>query len=191
MKLFHLYFCTLLLILIGCGPELQTVVSRDKYNRIVLEAELKGEADTLWSKVYTYHYVGPPSPSELNLEQPNKETDVSLDDAGNAAWGAEEEVVETTIDEAPAEADSLAPKQYIITVDSTKKTFSSFAKGNKEGEWKTWYANGMLESEYFYQKNQIEGLYSYYDSLGTLTRTETYKKSILEGVKSDFNKMEL
>ena len=49
----------------------------------------------------------------------------------------------------------------------------------------------MLESEYFYQKNQIEGLYSYYDSLGTLTRTETYKKSILEGVKSDFNKMEL
>ena len=187
MKLFHLYFCTLLFILIGCGPELQTIVNRDQYNRIVLEAELKGEADTLWSKVYTYHYIGPPSPSESNLNQPNEETDVSLDDAGNAAWGAEEETVEAAIDEAPAEADSLAPKEYIITVDSTKKTFSSYAKGNKEGEWKTWYPNGMLKSEYFYLKNQIEGLYSYYDSLGTLTRTETYKKSILEGVTSDYN----
>ena len=58
MKLFHLYFCTLLFIFIGCGPELQTIVNRDQYNRIVLEAELKGEADTLWSKVYTYHYIG-------------------------------------------------------------------------------------------------------------------------------------
>ena len=85
MKLFHLHFCTLLFILIGCGPELQTIVNRDQYNRIVLEAELKGEADTLWSKVYTYHYIGPPSPSESNLNQPNEETDVSLDDAGNAA----------------------------------------------------------------------------------------------------------
>ena len=175
MKLFHLYFCTLLFILIGCGPELQTIVNRDQYNRIILEAELKGEADTLWSKIYTYHYVGPPSPFESNLNQPNEETNISLDDAGNAAWGAEEETVEATIDEAPAEADSLAPKEYIITVDSTKKTFSSYAKGNKEGEWKTWYSNGMLKSEYFYLKNQIEGLYSYYDSLGTLIRTETYK----------------
>lgn len=187
MKLFHLYFCTLLFILIGCGPELQTIVNRDQYNRIILEAELKGEADTLWSKAYTYHYVGPPSPSESNLNQPNEETDVSLDDAGNAAWGAEEEPAEDPIEETPVEADSLAPKQYIITVDSTKKTFSSFAKGNKEGEWKTWYPNGMLKSEYFYQKNQIEGPYSYYDSLGTITKTETYKKSILEGVTSDFN----
>ena len=182
MKLFHLYFCSLLFILIGCGPELQTVVNRDKYNRIILEAELKGEADTLWSKIYTYHYVGPLSPS-----QSNQVADVTVDDSGNAAWGAEEEPAETPIEETPVEADSLAPKQYIITVDSTKKNFSSFAKGNKEGEWKTWYPNGMLNTEYFYQKNQIEGLYSYYDSLGTVTKTETYKKSILEGVTSDFN----
>ena len=182
MKLFHLYFCSLLFILIGCGPELQTVVNRDKYNRIILEAELKGEADTLWSKIYTYHYVGPLSPS-----QSNQVADVTVDDSGNASWGAEEEPAEAPIEETPAEADSLAPKQYIITVDSTKKTFSSFAKGNKEGEWKTWYTNGMLKSEYFYQKNQIEGLYSHYDSLGIVTKTETYKKSILEGVTSDFN----
>ena len=182
MKLFHLYFCSLLFILIGCGPELQTVVNRDKYNRIILEAELKGEADTLWSKIYTYHYVGPLSPS-----QSNQVADVTVDDSGNAAWGAEEEPAEAPIEETPVEADSLAPKQYIITVDSTKKNFSSFAKGNKEGEWKTWYPNGMLKTEYFYQKNQIEGLYSYYDSLGTVTKTETYKKSILDGVTSDFN----
>ena len=37
-------FFILFLLLASCGPELQNVVQRDQYNRIVLEAELKGKA---------------------------------------------------------------------------------------------------------------------------------------------------
>ena len=36
-------------------------------------------------------------------------------------------------------------------------------------------------------KNEIEGIYNYYDSLGIKVKAETYKKSILNGVLSDFN----
>ena len=78
-------------------------------------------------------------------------------------------------------------QDFTITVDSTKKTFSSFAKGRREGEWKTWYPNGQLKTYYTYIKDQIEGTYTYYDSIGTTIRTETYKKSVLEGITSDFN----
>ena len=187
MKHLHLYSFLIFFVLIGCGPELQTVINRDQYNRIILEAELKGEADTLWSKVYTYHY----DEGSSNEEEPSTDkTDVSLDDAGNATWGEEEvqeDAIEENSEEITAETDSLAPKVYIITADTTKKTFSSYAKGNKEGEWKTWYPNGMLKTEFFYQKNQIEGLYTYYDSLGVIKKSETYKKSILDGVTSDYN----
>ena len=188
MKQLHLYSLLVLFVLIGCGPELQTVINRDEYNRIILEAQVKGEADTLWSKVSTYYYDGA-SPSDSKTTDDDKE-DVSIDDSGNATWGEEEieeESIEATPEEVTAEADSTAPKVYIITADTTKKTFSSYAKGNKEGEWKTWYPNGMLETEFFYRKNQIEGLYTYYDSLGVINRSENYKKSILDGVTSEYN----
>ena len=188
MKQLHLYSLLVLFVLIGCGPELQTVINRDEYNRIILEAQVKGEADTLWSKVSTYYYDGS-SPSDSKTTDNDKE-DVSIDDSGNATWGEEEieeESTEATPEEVTAEADSTAPKVYIITADTTKKTFSSYAKGNKEGEWKTWYPNGMLETEFFYRKNQIEGLYTYYDSLGVINRSENYKKSILDGVTSEYN----
>mgnify|MGYP001166687707 FL=1 len=188
MKQLHLYSLLVLFVLIGCGPELQTVINRDEYNRIILEAQVKGEADTLWSKVSTYYYDGS-SPSDSKTTDNDKE-DVSIDDSGNATWGEEEieeESIEATPEEVTAEADSTAPKVYIITADTTKKTFSSYAKGNKEGEWKTWYPNGMLETEFFYRKNQIEGLYTYYDSLGVINRSENYKKSILDGVTSEYN----
>jgi hypothetical protein len=95
MKQLHLYSFLIFFVLIGCGPELQTVINRDQYNRIILEAELKGEADTLWSKVYTYHY----DEASSTDEEPNTDkTDASLDDAGNATWG-EEEVQEDAIEE--------------------------------------------------------------------------------------------
>ena len=142
----------------------------------------------MWSKVSTYYYDGS-SPSDSKTTDNDKE-DVSIDDSGNATWGEEEieeESTEATPEEVTAEADSTAPKVYIITADTTKKTFSSYAKGNKEGEWKTWYPNGMLETEFFYRKNQIEGLYTYYDSLGVINRSENYKKSILDGVTSEYN----
>ena len=124
MKHLHLYSLLIFFVLIGCGPELQTVINRDEYNRIILEAQLKGEADTLWSKVSTYYYDGP-SPSESNTVD-NDQEDIALDDSGNATWGEEEikeEQPETTPTVEIAEADSTAPKVYIITADTTKKTF--------------------------------------------------------------------
>jgi hypothetical protein len=57
MKRIYFYSYLLTLVIIGCGPELRTVVERDKYNRIILEAELKGEVDTNWVKLHTYHFV--------------------------------------------------------------------------------------------------------------------------------------
>ena len=192
MKRIYFYSYLLTLAIIGCGPELRTVVERDKYNRIILEAELKGEVDTNWVKLHTYHFVGP-STDGPPIETPSeKSADINVDDSGNLAWGAEEPVdaseTETTNDVSDTVVDTGEVVQdFTITVDSTKKTFSSFAKGRREGEWKTWYANGQLKTYYTYIKDQIEGIFTYYDSAGTTIKTETYKKSILEGITSDFN----
>ena len=112
-----------------------------------------------------------------------KSADINVDDSGNLAWGAEEPVdaseTESTNDVSDTVVDTGEVVQdFTITVDSTKKTFSSFAKGRREGEWKTWYANGQLKTYYTYIKDQIEGIFTYYDSAGTTIKTETYKKSI-------------
>ena len=192
MKRFYLYSYILTLVIIGCGPELRTVVERDKFNRIILEAELKGEVDTNWVKLHTYHFIGPSTDGPpLDNSDPVK-SDVNIDDSGNLAWGAEEEPIKPdvspteTAEETPTDTAEVV-QDFTITVDSTKKTFSSFAKGRKEGDWKTWHPNGQLKTHYTFIKDQIEGLYTYYDSVGTTKKTETYKKSILEGVTSDFN----
>ena len=192
MKRFYLYSYILTLAIIGCGPELRTVVERDKFNRIILEAELKGEVDTNWVKLHTYHFIGPSTDGPpLDNSDPVK-SDVNIDDSGNLAWGAEEEPVKPdvspteTAEETPTDTAEVV-QDFTITVDSTKKTFSSFAKGRREGDWKTWHPNGQLKTHYTFIKDQIEGLYTYYDSVGTTKKTETYKKSILEGVTSDFN----
>ena len=192
MKRFYLYSYLLTLVIIGCGPELRTVVERDKFNRIILEAELKGEVDTNWVKLHTYHFIGPSTDGPpLDNSDPVK-SDVNIDDSGNLAWGAEEEPIKPdvspteTAEETPTDTAEVV-QDFTITVDSTKKTFSSFAKGRREGDWKTWHPNGQLKTHYTFIKDQIEGLYTYYDSVGTTKKTETYKKSILEGVASDFN----
>ena len=192
MKRFYFYSYLFTLVIIGCGPELRTVVERDKYNRIVLEAELKGEVDTNWVKLHTYHFIGPSTDGPPLETAKEAQSDVSVDESGNLAWGAEEPPApepissEPPLDDTPPDTGQVV-QDFTITVDSTKKTFSSFAKGRREGEWKTWYANGQLKTYYTYIKDQIEGIYTYYDSIGTTIKTETYKKSILEGITSDFN----
>ena len=85
MKRFYLYSYLLTLVIIGCGPELRTVVERDKFNRIILEAELKGEVDTNWVKLHTYHFIGPSTDGPpLDNSDPVK-SDVNIDDSGNLA----------------------------------------------------------------------------------------------------------
>ena len=104
-----LYSIVWIVLLIGCGPELQTVINRDAHNRVILEAEVKGEVDTLWSKVYTYHFAGDPALA-VNTDPEPQET-------------PEEETPEETPEE---------PKVYIVTADTTKKSFSSYAKKGKQ-----------------------------------------------------------
>ena len=192
MKRFYFYSYLFTLVIIGCGPELRTVIERDKYNRIILEAELKGEVDTNWVKLHTYHFIGPSTDGPPLETAKEAQSDISVDDSGNLAWGAEEELeaevkkIEDTLNDVTNDTGQVV-QDFTITVDSTKKTFSSFAKGRREGEWKTWYPNGQLKTYYTYIKDQIEGTYTYYDSIGTTIRTETYKKSVLEGITSDFN----
>ena len=192
MKRFYFYSYLFTLVIIGCGPELRTVIERDKYNRIILEAELKGEVDTNWVKLHTYHFIGPSTDGPPLETAKEAQSDISIDDSGNLAWGAEESAIPVKEPPQVPEEDiaidtGKVAQDFTITVDSTKKTFSSFAKGRREGEWKTWYPNGQLKTYYTYIKDQIEGTYTYYDSIGTTIRTETYKKSILEGITSDFN----
>ena len=192
MKRFYFYSYLFTLVIIGCGPELRTVIERDKYNRIILEAELKGEVDTNWVKLHTYHFIGPSTDGPPLETAKEAQSDISVDDSGNLAWGAEEELeaevkkIEDALNDVTNDTGQVV-QDFTITVDSTKKTFSSFAKGRREGEWKTWYPNGQLKTYYTYIKDQIEGTYTYYDSIGTTIRTETYKKSVLEGITSDFN----
>jgi len=85
MKRFYFYSYLFTLVIIGCGPELRTVVERDTYNRIILEAELKGEVDTNWVKLHTYHFIGPSTNGPPLETAKEAQSDVSVDDNGNLA----------------------------------------------------------------------------------------------------------
>ena len=169
-------FFILFLLLASCGPELQNVVQRDQYNRIVLEAELKGKADTLWTKVYTYHVQEPIENDTASLDTLN---DIQVDANGDLSWGVEE-------DEGSTKVDTLTESERAIEIDSTKKSLSSYAKGKPNGNWKTWHSNGNLKTTYTYTKGRIEGIYSHYDTTGTLFKTAEYKKDLRTGLVKEF-----
>ena len=85
MKNLQIYL--ILLFIIGCGPELQTVINRDQYDRIILKAELKGDADTLWTHIYTYHEL-----IEDSLLTDSSSSELSIDSAGDLTWGEEPKI---------------------------------------------------------------------------------------------------
>jgi antitoxin component YwqK of YwqJK toxin-antitoxin module len=175
MKKLQIYF--ILLFIIGCGPELQTVINRDQYNRIVLKAELKGEADTLWTHIYSYH--------DIMKDSVNSDSDLSVDSSGDLTWGEEPEIIEDSnnLNATETKKDStLIP----VNIDTTKKSFSSFIKNKADGEWKEWYLNGTIKSTSFHKKGRLEGLYSYYDSLGVLNKTATYSKGSITGFVREY-----
>ena len=178
MKNLQIYL--ILLFIIGCGPELQTVINRDQYDRIILKAELKGDADTLWTHIYTYHEL-----IEDSLLTDSSSSELSIDSAGDLTWGEEPKIDNESINDSLNESkkDSvLIP----INVDTTKKSFSSFIKNKADGEWKEWYPSGTIKSTSFHKKGRLEGLYSYYDSLGVLIKTETYSKGLLTGFVREY-----
>ena len=178
MKNLQIYF--ILLFIIGCGPELQTVINRDQYDRIVLKAELKGETDTLWTHIYTYHEIIKDSVNTDSLD-----SDLSIDSAGDLTWGEEPEIIEDSNNSTLTESkkDSIL---IPVNVDTTKKSFSSFIKNKADGEWKVWHPNGIIKSTSFHKKDRLEGLYSYYDSLGVLNKTETYSKGTITGFVREY-----
>ena len=85
MKNLQIYL--ILLFIIGCGPELQSVINRDQYDRIILKAELKGDADTLWTHIYTYHEL-----IEDSLLTDSSSSELSIDSAGDLTWGEEPKI---------------------------------------------------------------------------------------------------
>ena len=176
----HLQIYTILLFLIGCGPELQTVINRDKYDRIILKAELKGEADTLWTHVFTYHDMLKDSikPDTLN-------NDLSLDSSGGLTWG-EEPVTNNKSDNVVLNESKKDSTIIPFKADTTKKSFSSFIKNKADGEWMKWHSNGNIRTISFHKKGKLEGIYSYYDSLGVLNKTETYSKGSITGLVKEY-----
>jgi len=181
----HLKHCLFLLIFFSaCGPELQTITKRDEYNRIIMEAELKGGADTLWHHLYTYHQLEMLSTND-DGDSTSEVDDLAVNDSGGLTWGEEpEEIIKP-------EPDSITTiitdsSSIPLGMDTTKKSYSKFVKGIPAGEWKEWHPNGNLKSTYFYTKGKIDGLYSSYNSAGDLTKTETFVKGLHTGPVKDY-----
>ncbi len=51
---------------------------------------------------------------------------------------------------------------------------------------KTFYANGVIQSERTYLRDKLEGISKFYDELGRLKREEFYKDNLLDSLARDF-----
>ncbi len=51
---------------------------------------------------------------------------------------------------------------------------------------KTFYANGVIQSERTYLRDKLEGISKFYDELGRLKREEFYKNNLLDSLARDF-----
>ncbi len=51
---------------------------------------------------------------------------------------------------------------------------------------KTFYANGVIQSERTYLRDKLEGVSKFYDELGRLKREEFYKNNLLDSLARDF-----
>jgi antitoxin component YwqK of YwqJK toxin-antitoxin module len=174
----------IIIILYGCGPELQSVIHRDEFNRVVLEGELKGESDTLWTHIYTYH----PLKLAENSSLVDTAENISVDDDGGLVWG-EEPPSPSPSDTLPivdANISQLDSLQIPIDIDTVRASLSIFTKTKPDGEWKTWYPNGILKTTSHYSKGILSGGFSYYDSTGVLIQIDTYIKGKKNGLSTFF-----
>ncbi|MEA1882626.1 MAG: toxin-antitoxin system YwqK family antitoxin [Candidatus Marinimicrobia bacterium] len=171
-----------IIFLYGCGPELQTLTQRDAYNRIILEGERKGDADTLWTNIYTYH---PQLDNKESVDSTIVE-DVSINADGGLTWGEEPSDLEPDTFKT---LDSLATSDTLLIpahIDTSKQSLSTYTKQRPNGEWKTWYRSGQLASSKFYVKGTLNGVSSFYDSIGILLKTEHYVKDKKTGLTHIF-----
>ncbi|MGQ9847718.1 MAG: toxin-antitoxin system YwqK family antitoxin [Bacteroidales bacterium] len=65
--------------------------------------------------------------------------------------------------------DFIIQREYINQVD---------AKGLKQGYWKTFYPNGKIEKEIFYENDTITGYYKEFDKNGQLIVKKLYRKGV-------------
>lgn len=56
-----------------------------------------------------------------------------------------------------------------------------FKNGLKEGYWKTWYENGVLQSETYWDSGQKDGVYYSYDQTGLMVEKGNYRNNIKNG----------
>jgi len=56
-----------------------------------------------------------------------------------------------------------------------------YKNGLKEGYWKTWFENGILQSETYWNKGQKDGSYAAYDVTGLLTQAGKYRNNKKHG----------
>ena len=54
--------------------------------------------------------------------------------------------------------------------------------GVKNGSYRSWTANGVIESEGFYRMGKKTGAWKFYDEFGRVDDTENYKNDLMDGL---------
>tara|TARA_B100001250_G_scaffold406784_2_gene426415 strand:- start:452 stop:1051 length:600 start_codon:yes stop_codon:yes gene_type:complete len=57
-----------------------------------------------------------------------------------------------------------------------QRSIGHYKMGIKEGSWNYYFLNSQLKEKQFYKEGKKDGLWETFDSLGTLVKTESYRK---------------
>ncbi|MGK4569003.1 toxin-antitoxin system YwqK family antitoxin [Flavobacterium sp. 3HN19-14] len=63
-----------------------------------------------------------------------------------------------------------------------------FSNGLRNGLWKTWYPNGILESSQYWKKGRRKNTYQHFDISGKMLEKGEYKKGLKDGEWIDYTK---
>jgi antitoxin component YwqK of YwqJK toxin-antitoxin module len=69
-----------------------------------------------------------------------------------------------------------------------KKLLKKYRDGKLEGEYRSWYGNGMIETLEFYKRGKLEGEQKYWHSNGQLFRHLFYRDGKPEGNSKTWHK---
>lgn len=87
---------------------------------------------------------------------------------------------------------NIAKKEFeIFNLDKTKYVSGEFSKGLKKGMWTYYNSNGTIKSKETYVNGNIEGLEHNYDSYGNLIEIYNYKEGKLNGLSEAYKKDKL
>ena len=76
-----------------------------------------------------------------------------------------------------------------FTDDTTrlKKARGTYKNGIRDGKWKFFYENGILEQEGFYKNGKPEGEWRWYYETGNILREEIFENFLRNGVLKEYN----